>query len=152
MTMMVRDDSDLAHLSPERREIRLKVRREIEASVVHIGESTSDRYYRERYEAKRAEFLERKQVPQQAAEAEKQSASWTDFINSRFNEAIETADKIGEKMVRATGEVFGEHRVSARPNWLRKPSGCARRCDRNSKQSSLRQRSEPKPPKRGSRA
>ena len=53
---MIRDDSDLDSLSPEQREMRLKVRREIEAKIAHIGESTTDRYYRERYEAKRAEF------------------------------------------------------------------------------------------------
>jgi hypothetical protein len=109
MTMMI-DGADLDHLSPEQRSLRLKVRNELLASIAHIGESASDREHRERYQRRRAEFLKRKQSPQQATEAKKQSEAWTSYIEDRVREAEDTADQGFLKLMNAIGEVVAEQR------------------------------------------
>src|SRR5262245_54303434 len=69
-----REDSDLDEFPREVRERRLEIRRELEASVAHIGEDSGQKYYRERMEAKRRAVLEARERPAREARETEQRA------------------------------------------------------------------------------
>jgi hypothetical protein len=150
MTMtMVIDDSDLDGLPPETRELRLKIRRELENKYPPIGETDADRRLRERYERKRAEFLERQRAPQQAVvakqqarEAERQGRDWANWVTSQIVEAehaicAEVGNGFAQIAIQANAELDEETRRlrKAMRAELETKTACRGRSDDQSRRS-----------------
>jgi hypothetical protein len=101
-------------LPREVRESRLEIRRELEASVAHIGEDSGQKYYRERMEAKRRQFLEARERPvlvAQENQRREQAEVLVEQAHQRIDTLIHTLGANDDALHDALGEIIANLRL-----------------------------------------